>query len=216
MQNQSLEYIVKTYFPLIEDKFNFRLGRPKGISFTLLKSSQGPIESCGLRVNTNKPNEKFCRFETLDEYRTVLRQYMVSKLGMYSITNNFEKLVDVVYQNTYLLAQDNINKRKDKLELLLAFEYAAVRNVNTLEWNTKTYIKLFKDKKMFGVTTVGERGTTVIQFNNDKDRYSEKLGKKSTINYKNIARIMTMYEEKLVLNNLQRSAILNTLLSYCK
>ena len=33
MQNQSLEYIVKTYFPLIEDKFNFRLGTVKGVSF---------------------------------------------------------------------------------------------------------------------------------------------------------------------------------------
>ena len=39
MQNQSLEYIVKTYFPLIEDKFNFRLGTVKGISISYNKKS---------------------------------------------------------------------------------------------------------------------------------------------------------------------------------
>lgn len=213
----TLEEFVNKNFPLLKKNFNFNLGRPKGISIALFKSNCSPFEACGLRTNTSTPHEKFCRFETLDDYHTVLRQYMFSQFGMYSITNAFEELVEMVYQNTYLLAQDNINKRKEKLEQLLAFEYAAVKNVDRLEWNTKTHIRLFKsNKSMFGVTWANKKNIVAIYFNDKKDWYSDLLAKKPTINYKNIPLIMKMYEEKFVLNSLQRDAVLSTLLSYCK
>jgi hypothetical protein len=74
MSDQSLEYIVKTHFPLIKDKFNFLKGTLKGVSFVYRSNYMTPAI---LLFGTKNTSTTYMTKEAaLEKYLAIIKEHL--------------------------------------------------------------------------------------------------------------------------------------------
>ena len=191
MKSQSLEYIVKTYFPLIEDKFNFRLGTVKGISVSYNKKS---FSVYIVNANTSSSTTAITKDLLLEKYINIIKQYLTSHVD----NPHFDTLLQILMKNITPKVEKSFEKRKTSIDVLCKFECARFRNPQYHDYS-----------KILGK----ENEYLITGYYTSIDRYKENpiFNNGSThlqITTQNISMIMQVLEDKYILNDVQRKEIL--------
>ena len=134
----TLKELVVENFPLIIDRFNFNLGKPK--YFTMANNNINKYCYSELRID---PNNQFgyniivLTFYTLDDYKSVLIDMLKRTVFKEQNINTrhkkykmFMEIVDIVYANTLSTAQEKITRRENKIVELCENEYVRYRSGN--------------------------------------------------------------------------------------
>ena len=190
MQNQSLEYIVKTYFPLIEDKFNFRLGTVKGISVSYNKKT---FSVYIINTNTSSSTTAITKDLLLEKYINIIKQYLTSHVD----NPHFDTLLQILMKNITPKVEKSFEKRKTSIDVLCEFECARFRNPQYHDYS-----------KILGK----ENEYLINVYCTSTDRYKENpIFNNGEINLQitmqNIPLITRLMEEKYILNDVQRKEI---------
>ena len=191
MKNQSLEYIVKTYFPLIEDKFNFRLGTVKGISVSYNKKS---FSVYIINKNTSLSTTAITKDLLLEKYINIIKQYLTSHVD----NPHFDTLLQILMKNITPKVEKLFERRKTNIDELCKFECARFRNPQYHD-----YSKILSKENKYLINV----------YYTSTDRYKEtpmfNIGKNNLqVTVQNISKIMQLLEDKYILNNVQRKEIL--------
>ena len=203
MQNQSLEYIVITHFPLIEDKFNFRLGTVKGISFgyniagySTKISIYSPV-SLTPKIITYTTKEK-----ALENYRKIVTEYFSEYVNNNHLDLLYNELISVIIPKI----DAALENRKNDINKLCKFTHARFKIIDKHE-----YVRLFKSSNelcriSYASTDISKR----------KPRYvSIKRNKRNDLNVAvtkaDIPLIMEDIETNLIINDNQRKMIIEQL-----
>lgn len=132
----TLKELVAEHFPLIIDRFNFNLGKPK--YFTLANMNVRRYCFPELRIDqNNRFGYKIIIFPfyTLDDYKFVLID-MLKRTVFKELNINtrhkkykmFTEIVDIVYANTLSTAQEKITRRENKIVELCENEHVRYRS----------------------------------------------------------------------------------------
>lgn len=153
----TLKELVVEHFPLIIDRFNFNLGKPK--YFTMANVDIRRYCYPELRID---PNNRFAYkiiifpFYTLDDYKFVLID-MLKRTVFKELNINtrhkkykmFTEIVDIVYANTLSTAQEKITRRENKIVELCEHEHVRYRSGNKF-----TKLIDYKKNKVMGIRFV--------------------------------------------------------------
>lgn len=153
----TLKELVVEHFPLIIDRFNFNLGKPK--YFTMANVDIRRYCYPELRID---PNNRFAYkiiifpFYTLDDYKFVLID-MLKRTVFKELNINtrhkkykmFTEIVDIVYANTLSTAQEKITRRENKIVELCENEHVRYRSGNKF-----TKLIDYKKNKVMGIRFV--------------------------------------------------------------
>ena len=153
----TLKELVVEHFPLIIDRFNFNLGKPK--YFTMANVDIRRYCYPELRID---PNNRFAYkiiifpFYTLDDYKFVLID-MLKRTVFKELNINtrhkkykmFMEIVDIVYANTLSTAQEKITRRENKIVELCEHEHVRYRSGNKF-----TKLIDYKKNKVMGIRFV--------------------------------------------------------------
>ena len=153
----TLKELVVEHFPLIIDRFNFNLGKPK--YFTMANNNINKYCYAELRID---PNNQFAYkiiifpFYTLDDYKFVLID-MLKRTVFKELNINtrhkkykmFTEIVDIVYANTLSTAQEKITRRENKIVELCEHEHVRYRSGNKF-----TKLIDYKKNKVMGIRFV--------------------------------------------------------------
>ena len=154
---RTLEKLVVEHFPLIIDRFNFNLGKPK--YFTMSNNNISKYCYAELRIDHNNQfgyNIIILSFYTLDDYKFVLID-MLKRTVFKELNINtrhkkykmFMEIVDIVYANTLSTAQEKITRRENKIVELCENEYVRYRSGNKF-----TKLIDYKKNKVMGIRFV--------------------------------------------------------------
>ena len=191
MQNQSLEYIVKTYFPLIEDKFNFRLGTVKRISVSYNKKY---FSVYIINTNTSSSTTAITKDLLLEKYINNIRQYLTNNVN----NPHFNTLLQILIKNITPKVEKLFERRKTNIDELCKFECARYRNPQHHD-----YSKILSKENEYLINVY----YTSIDKYKENPKYN--IGKNNLqVTVQNISKIMQLLEDKYILNNVQRKEIL--------
>ena len=153
----TLKELVVEHFPLLKDRFNFQLGRPK--YFIIEDNNVKQYCYPELRID---PNNRFAYkiiifpFYTLDDYKFVLIDMLKRTVFKEQNINTrhkkykmFMEIVDIVYANTLSTAQEKITRRENKIVELCENEYVRYRSGNKF-----TKLIDYKKNKVMGIRFV--------------------------------------------------------------
>ena len=153
---RTLEKLVVEHFPLIIDRFNFNLGKPK--YFTMANNIYRYYYA-ELRIDPNNQfgyNNIVLTFYTLDDYKSVLIDMLKRTVFKEQNINTrhkkykmFMEIVDIVYANTLSTAQEKITRRENKIVELCENEYVRYRSGNKF-----TKLIDYKKNKVMGIRFV--------------------------------------------------------------
>ena len=153
----TLKELVVEHFPLIIDRFNFNLGKPK--YFTMANVDINKYCYAELRIDPNNQfgyNIIILTFYTLDDYKSVLID-MLKRTVFKELNINtrhkkykmFMEIVDIVYANTLSTAQEKITRRENKIVELCENEHVRYRSGNKF-----TKLIDYKKNKVMGIRFV--------------------------------------------------------------
>ena len=153
----TLKELVVEHFPLIIDRFNFNLGKPK--YFTMANNNINKYCYAELRIDPNNQfgyNIIILTFYTLDDYKSVLID-MLKRTVFKELNINtrhkkykmFMEIVDIVYANTLSTAQEKITRRENKIVELCENEHVRYRSGNKF-----TKLIDYKKIKVMGIRFV--------------------------------------------------------------
>ena len=158
----TLKELVAEHFPLIIDRFNFNLGKPK--YFTMANVDIRRYCYPELRID---PNNRFAYkiiifpFYTLDDYKFVLIDMLKRTVFKEQNINTrhkkykmFMEIVDIVYANTLSTAQEKITRRENKIVELCENEHVRYRSGNKF-----TKLIDYKKNKVMGIRFVKNENT---------------------------------------------------------
>ena len=153
----TLKELVVEHFPLIIDRFNFTLGKPK--YFTMANMDINKYCYAELRIDPNNQfgyNIIIHTFYTLDNYKSVLIDMLKSTVFKELNINTrhkkykmFMEIVDIVYANTLSTAQEKITRRENKIVELCEHEHVRYRSGNKF-----TKLIDYKKNKVMGIRFV--------------------------------------------------------------
>ena len=190
MQNQSLEYIVKTYFPLIEDKFNFRLGTVKRVSVSYNKKY---FSVYIINANTSSSTTAITKDLLLEKYINIIKQYLTSHVN----NPHFNTLLQILIKNITPKVEKLFERRKTDIDVLWEFECARFRNPQYHD-----YSKILGKENEYLINvhyTSIDRNKKNPMFNNGEINLQ--------ITAQNIPLITRLIEERYILNDVQRKEI---------
>ena len=190
MQNQSLEYIVKTYFPLIEDKFNFRLGTVKRVSVSYNKKYFSVYIT---NTNTLSATTAITKDLLLEKYINNIRQYLTNNVN----NPHFDTLLQILIKNITPKVEKLFERRKTDIDVLCEFECARFRNPQYHD-----YSKILGKENEYLINvhyTSIDRNKKNPMFNNGEINLQ--------ITAQNIPLITRLIEERYILNDVQRKEI---------
>ena len=191
MQNQSLEYIVKTYFPLIEDKFNFRLGTVKGICISYNKNS---FSVYIFNANTSSSTTAITKDLLLEKYIDIVRRH----LSNYADSPYLDMLLQILVENITTKVDKLFERRKNDIDKLCEFTHARFKKQQGHDY-TKIIDK--ENKYLAGVYYTSIDRNKENPFYNNGSTHLQ-------ITTQNISMIMQVLEDKYILNDVQRKEIL--------
>ena len=153
----TLKELVVEHFPLIIDRFNFNLGRPK--YFIIANNNVNKYCYAELRIDPKNQfgyNIIILIFYTLDNYKSVLIE-MLKRTVFKELNINtrhkkykmFMEIVDIVYANTLSTAQEKITRRENKIVELCEHEHVRYRSGNKF-----TKLIDYKKNKVMGIRFV--------------------------------------------------------------
>ena len=177
---RTLEKLVTEYFPLLKDRFNFQLGRPK--YFIIEDNNVKQYCYPELRID---PNNRFAYkiiifpFYTLDDYKFVLID-MLKRTVFKELNINtrhkkykmFKEIVDIVYANTLSTAQEKIIRRENKIVELCEHEHVRYRSGNKFtklidyKKNKVMGIRFVKNENKYKYCSINSTNGKVININN--------------------------------------------------
>lgn len=153
----TLKELVVEHFPLIIDRFNFNLGKPK--YFTMANMNINKYCYAELRIDPNNQfgyNIIILTFYTLDDYKSVLIDMLKRTVFKEQNINTrhkkykmFMEIVDIVYANTLSTAQEKITRRENKIVELCENEHVRYRSGNKF-----TKLIDYKKNKVMGIRFV--------------------------------------------------------------
>ena len=176
----TLKELVVEHFPLIIDRFNFNLGKPK--YFTMANNNINKYCYAELRID---PNNQFgyniivLTFYTLDDYKSVLID-MLKRTVFKELNINtrhkkykmFMEIVDIVYANTLSTAQEKITRRENKIVELCEHEYVRYRSGNKFtklidyKKNKVKGIRFVKNENKYKYCSINSTNGKVINMKN--------------------------------------------------
>ena len=176
----TLKELVVEHFPLIIDRFNFNLGKPK--YFTMANVDIRRYCYPELRID---PNNRFAYkiiifpFYTLDDYKFVLID-MLKRTVFKELNINtrhkkykmFMEIVDIVYANTLSTAQEKITRRENKIVELCENEHVRYRSGNKFtklidyKKNKVMGIRFVKNENKYKYCSINSTNGKVININN--------------------------------------------------
>ena len=176
----TLKELVVEHFPLIIDRFNFNLGKPK--YFTMANVDIRRYCYPELRID---PNNRFAYkiiifpFYTLDDYKFVLID-MLKRTVFKELNINtrhkkykmFMEIVDIVYANTLSTAQEKITRRENKIVELCENEHVRYRSGNKFtklidyKKNKVKGIRFVKNENKYKYCSINSTNGKVINMKN--------------------------------------------------
>ena len=190
MQNQSLEYIVKTYFPLIEDKFNFRLGTVKGICISYNKNS---FSVYIFNANTSSTTSAITKDLLLEKFIDIVRRH----LSNYADSPYLDMLLQILVENITPKVEKLFEKRKNDIDKLCEFTHARFKKQQGHDY-TKIIDK--ENEYLAGVYYTSIDRNKENPFYNNGSTHLQ-------ITAQNIPLITRLIEERYILNDVQRKEI---------
>ena len=206
MQNQSLKYIVKTYFPLIEDKFNFRLGTVKGVSFNYSATKYEAIISIYSPISpTNKTLTYRSKEKALKKYREIITEYFSEYVNNTHFELIYNELISVIIPNI----DAALENRKNDINKLCEFTHARFKIIDKHE-----YVRLFKGlnelyRISYASTDISKRKPRYASIKRNKRNKRNDLT--VAVTKANIPLIMEDIETNLIINDNQRKMIIEQL-----
>ncbi len=191
MKSQSLEYIVKTYFPLIEDKFNFRLGTVKGICISYNKKS---FSVYIFNANTSSSTTAITKDLLLEKFIDIVRRH----LSNYADSPYLDMLLQILVENITTKVDKLFERRKSNIDKLCEFTHARFKKQQGHDY-TKIIDK--ENEYLAGVYYTSIDRNKENPFYNNGSTHLQ-------ITTQNISMIMQVLEDKYILNDVQRKEIL--------
>ncbi len=176
----TLKELVVEHFPLIIDRFNFNLGKPK--YFIIANNNVNKYCYAELRIDPNNQfgyNIIILTFYTLDDYKSVLID-MLKRTVFKELNINtrhkkykmFMEIVDIVYANTLSTAQEKITRRENKIVELCEHEYVRYRSGNKFtklidyKKNKVKGIRFVKNENKYKYCSINSTNGKVINMKN--------------------------------------------------
>ena len=191
MKSQSLEYIVKTYFPLIEDKFNFRLGTVKGICISYNKNS---FSVYIFNANRSSSTTAITKDLLLEKFIDIVRRH----LSNYADSPYLDMLLQILVENITTKVDKLFERRKNDIDKLCEFTHARFKKQQGHDY-TKIIDK--ENEYLAGVYYTSIDRNKENPFYNNGSTHLQ-------ITTQNISMIMQVLEDKYILNDVQRKEIL--------
>lgn len=200
----TLESLVKEYFPLLEDRFNFSLQKP--VSIFVSSNNTKTLERVPknyFKVQFKNPHN-YCTdyfyFDNADQARKSFKKIMLRTVFKgYEYSKEMENIIDICFLS-YVIKIQKVLENKEKIKnKLLEFYYAELQDVGTNK-RPKKYIRLFDrlNKKLCNVIYLPKI-----------EKYAVTLHRNQviTITPKNIEKCISAYESYYHLNTVQKIII---------
>lgn len=203
MNSQSLEYIVKTHFPLIKDKFNFSMGSLRGISFTFNVAGYSPQMSIYPPISLSGKTTTYKTKEVaLEKYKKIVKEH----LSEYIDSIHFDLLYNKLIENVIPRIEKSLESRKNAINKLCVFTHARFKKMEKDE-----YTRLFKDgtNELCRITySSADKARCKPRFVSVKHKNKNQS---IAVTLVNIPAIMEDIETNLIINEEQKRVILEQL-----
>ena len=197
IMQDTLEHIVSTHFPLITDRFNYKLGSILGFSIGYSRSTYSVILSIKLKdicLYTSVNNET--------DYINKYTEYTTKVFYNYKDNTNFNQLVSILIENITPRINKLFEKRKKDIDRLCELEYARYKKPHKNEftkilgdYNKKILINVY-----YTETDKYKKSFRYISRNRNKPSF--------IITKETISDCLNDLEETFILNDKQREEIL--------
>lgn len=201
-----LESLVKEHFPLLTDRFNYVLGRPKGISAGMDANNLQTYLKVG---NLSKYNYKHTtyKYKNLEDAYLVFSNWTIANVFCgYEITANMLMIIRISFDNFRNDIDEKIKENEKYLACICEYTHALIKNPREGDARIR---RLFEKGSLSNVL--------YIVYNNITDKWVCTI-KLNIIEIKEsvIKSLMLEYENKFILNSKQRETILSTLKNLSK
>lgn len=212
----TLESLVKEHFPLLEDGFNYKLGKPKYTQIHVGSNRNGQLLNIGFAINTcNGETYQRIAFTDHDGYKKALETGMSIMFSDYVTHSKFQLLIDNVYENTHNLVTRILQEYESKLIKVTSFEMAYLRREDDHACNGPICTKLFYgDGKLTGAYVYRYSEKIYKRVKLFKGTSNKNFKKSIDISGENLSMILEMYEKKFILNDAQRKEIKKRIQKY--